>query len=172
MLSSTWILTAVESNKESCGERVVLLITPWTNVKYRQLKPQENSSDISFRIWIFSLKKLYLMSAIFPRPYCVNSLCPSDVIWRQGSMSTLAQVMACCLKAPSHYLNQCWLIITEVQWHSFQAILQEMPQPTIAKIHLKMTYLKFHWNFPGDNESNNGSLMTPLNQRCGCTWGQ
>ena len=23
--------------------------------------------------------------------------------------STLAQVMACCLTAPSHYLNQCWL---------------------------------------------------------------
>ena len=34
------------------------------------------------------------------------------------SGSTLAQVMACCLTAPSHYLNQCWLIISEVQWHS------------------------------------------------------
>ena len=22
--------------------------------------------------------------------------------------------------APSHYLNQCWLIISEVQWHSYQ----------------------------------------------------
>ena len=49
---------------------------------------------------------------------CVNSLWPSDVIWRQRSGSTLAQVMACCLTAPSHYLNQCWLIISEVQWHS------------------------------------------------------
>ena len=26
---------------------------------------------------------------------------------------TMVQVMACCLMAPSHYLNQCWLIITE-----------------------------------------------------------
>ena len=26
--------------------------------------------------------------------------------------------MACCLTAPSHYLNQCWLIIHEVSWHS------------------------------------------------------
>ena len=26
--------------------------------------------------------------------------------------------MACCLTAPSHYLNQCWLIISEVLWHS------------------------------------------------------
>ena len=27
--------------------------------------------------------------------------------------------MACCLTAPSHYLNQCWLIFNKVQWHSF-----------------------------------------------------
>ena len=26
--------------------------------------------------------------------------------------------MACCLTAPSHYLNQCWLMISEVLWHS------------------------------------------------------
>ena len=42
----------------------------------------------------------------------INSLWPSDTIWRQRSASTLAQVMACCLTAPSHYLNQCWLIIS------------------------------------------------------------
>ena len=33
------------------------------------------------------------------------------------SESTLAQVMACCLMTPSHYLNQCWLIIDKVQRH-------------------------------------------------------
>ena len=27
--------------------------------------------------------------------------------------SKLAQVMACCLTAPSHYLNQCWLIMSK-----------------------------------------------------------
>ena len=36
-----------------------------------------------------------------------NSLWPSDTIWRHKSGSTLDQVMACCLTAPSHYLNQC-----------------------------------------------------------------
>ena len=45
--------------------------------------------------------------------YCswelLNSLWPSDAIWRHRSGSTLAQVMACCLTAPSHYLNQYWL---------------------------------------------------------------
>ena len=48
----------------------------------------------------------------------INSLWPSDAIWCQRSWSTLVQVMACCLMAPSHYLNQCWLYITEVLWQS------------------------------------------------------
>ena len=48
----------------------------------------------------------------------IKSLWPSDAIWRQKSGSTLAQVMACCLTAPSHYLNQCWLIISKVKWYS------------------------------------------------------
>ena len=51
----------------------------------------------------------------------INSLGPSDTIWRHIAGSTLAQVMACCLTAPSHYLNQCWLIISKVQWHPSQS---------------------------------------------------
>ena len=54
------------------------------------------------------------------QPQWVNSLWPSDAIWRQRSGSTLAQVMACCLSAASHYLNQCWLFISMVQWHSYE----------------------------------------------------
>ena len=51
----------------------------------------------------------------------INSLWPCDSIWWQGSWSTLSQVMACCLKAPSHYLNQCWLIVHEVPRHSYES---------------------------------------------------
>ena len=47
-----------------------------------------------------------------------DSLWPSDAIWGQRSGSTLAQVMACCLMATSHYLNQCWLIINGAVWYS------------------------------------------------------
>ena len=50
----------------------------------------------------------------------VNSLWPNNVIWWQKTGSTLAQVMACCLTAPSHYLNQCWFTISTVHWHSFE----------------------------------------------------
>ena len=69
--------------------------------------------------------------------YCIHC-CRSDKIFKiatalwilahQGlvipyserSGSTLAQVMACCLTAPSHYLKQCQLIISHVLWHSTQ----------------------------------------------------
>ena len=40
----------------------------------------------------------------------LNSLWSSDTIWRHKYGSTLAQEMACCQMAPSHYLNQCWLV--------------------------------------------------------------
>ena len=48
----------------------------------------------------------------------VDSLWPSDALMASQNVVTLVQVMACCLMAPSHYLNQCWLIISEVLWHS------------------------------------------------------
>ena len=41
-------------------------------------------------------------------PWLINSLGPSDAVWRHRPWSTLAQVMACCPLAPSHNLNQCW----------------------------------------------------------------
>ena len=34
------------------------------------------------------------------------------VAWYQRIGSTLPQVMPCCLMAPSHYLYQCWLILS------------------------------------------------------------
>ena len=51
----------------------------------------------------------------------VNSLWPSVIIWQMYRLgTTLAPVMSCCLMSPSHYLNQCWLLISEVMWHSHQ----------------------------------------------------
>ena len=48
----------------------------------------------------------------------INSTWPSDAIWWHRTRSTLAQVMACCLTAPSNYLNQFWLISSEVLWYA------------------------------------------------------
>ena len=44
----------------------------------------------------------------------VNSM----LIWHHRSGSSVAKAMACCLTAPSHYLNQCTLLISEVLLHS------------------------------------------------------
>ena len=53
------------------------------------------------------------------------------------------------LTAPSHYLNQCWLIIHEVQWKSPECnFTRAIDKQTL----LEITYLRIHSNAPGDNE--------------------
>ena len=84
--------------------------------------------------------------------FWVNSLGPSDAIWRQRPGSTLAQVIACCLTAPSHYLNQCWLIISKVDGHSSKGKFTKTTQPSITEIIWKIKLLKLHSNFPEANE--------------------
>ena len=50
----------------------------------------------------------------------INSLWPSVFIWRHRTGSTLSQEMPWCLMAPSHYLNHCWVSISDVLWHLLQ----------------------------------------------------
>ena len=65
-------------------------------------------------------------------------------IWRHRSWWTLAQIVACCLTALSHYLNQYWLIIAKVQCHRSES----NPQTPIIIINFEITHLKFHYNLP------------------------
>ena len=64
--------------------------------------------------------------------------------------------MSCCLKATNHYLNQCWLIIGEVPWHSSQ---DDMKIP-INKTRFKIAVLKWHPGFPGANVLTTKQLET------------
>ena len=82
----------------------------------------------------------------------INSLWPSHAICCHRTGSTLAQVMACCLMAPSHHLNQYWLIIGNILWHSPEAISQEMLRISIPDMSFKITNLRVHPHFPGANE--------------------
>ena len=66
-----------------------------------------------------ALKKLQSCT----KPLIFNSLGPNDAIWHWRSWSTLVQVIACCLTAPSHYLNQCRLIMSKILWHSSEDII-------------------------------------------------
>ena len=94
----------------------------------------------------------------------VNSLRPSDAIWRQWSGSTLSQVMVCCLTAPSHYLNQCWLIISYVPWHSSEGItIRRSLEIPINETRLKIAFLKTCTDVLGANEL---TLQEPQDFRC------
>ena len=75
--------------------------------------------------WLIPSAENYIMSLLILAPtskvFQFNSLGHSDVIWRWWSWSKLVLVMACCLTAPSHYLNQCW--ISKVLRHSSDDII-------------------------------------------------
>ena len=71
-----------------------------------------------------SEKLKYWFQLLLNHVYFINSLWPTDAIWRHRSGSTLAQVMT----APSHYLNQCWLLIIEVLWHSSESNSKVRPK--------------------------------------------
>ena len=66
-------------------------------------------------------------------------------IWHE-KISSIDKVMACCLKAPSHYLNQCNSSSERSRDIHLRAISQKIPPPSITKIRLKTIYQNFHLN--------------------------
>ena len=82
--------------------------------------------------------------------YFINSLAPSDAVWRQRSGSTLAHVMVCCLRASSHYLNQCWLINTKVFWHSSEGIIMRRSEDTFKENKNEILFFKITYRSPKD----------------------
>ena len=91
----------------------------------------------------------------------LNSLWPSDTIWRHKTRSTLAQVMACCLTAPSHYLNQCWLSSVRSHGIHLMALSLDDAKIPINKTRLKIAVLKWHLGLPGASQLTHcGLVMT------------
>ena len=80
----------------------------------------DSGNCVQIKIIFVAYELRQQISVIWLCSLCFNSLGPGDAIWPHRSGSTLVQVIACCLTAPSHYLNQCWLIISKIQWHSSQ----------------------------------------------------
>ena len=118
-LGGTWYLIWYETPHlvlYSCGR--------WKN-------PQKAPQVTLFSLWI----KLHIFLAT---SLTFNSLWLIDIIWQQKCGSTLAQVMACLLTAPNHYLNQVWLIIKCVQWHSPENIFTWITNKLKPYHHYKM----------------------------------
>ena len=76
-----------------------------------------------------------------------NWLWLSDAIWRQRSGPKSVQVMACCLAAPSHYLNQCQLTTQGV--YGIHMIAQEVPMNLIRNMCSEITFWKLQPHLTG-----------------------
>ena len=112
-----------------CKMAVIVCRPQWVNV--------QECKDAQICVYIYSIQtdnpadlrsgnhKVSTMELV------INSLWPSDVIWQHIFWSTLTQVMTWCPTAPSHYLIQCWLPISEVLWHSSDSSLSVNAQVTI-----------------------------------------
>ena len=126
-----------------------------------QEKPQTTSTEINLKITCQYLKFI----SNFPG---ANELMRGQwvyyghmTLWTHGSIvtsygdknleSTSAQVMACFLMVPSHYLNQHWLIINGVLWHS-PKINFTVPMISTHRMCLKNTLVKLLPHLPGANE--------------------
>ena len=70
--------------------------------------------------------------------------------------STLAQVMACCLTARSHYLNHCWFIISKVPWYLSEGIIWKRQS---VKKDWNLHLLKSHPDLPGNSELTRAEMV-------------
>ena len=96
-------------------------------VRYDWWRRLQRTSSVSpvcdctvFDLFMFTNHAIYLPSNHIVSWIIINSLWPSNAIWRHRFGSILAQIMACCLVAPSHCVNQSWLVINLVWWHQSQ----------------------------------------------------
>ena len=129
---------------------------PWKTIKFNLFIFIDGCWLLSM-LWMESLsvkrrlQKPWMAFLICPNSL-VDSLWPSGTIRRQGTESTLAHVMACCLMAPSRYLNQCWLIISRSCVIHLRALSWVDLKTPLSKTKLKITFLESHSDLPGANE--------------------
>ena len=84
----------------------------------------------------------------FRQAWRVLTLCDPVVTWHIVSSSTLAQVMAYCLTAPSHRLNHNWLKLVTFRFWRICNVFQEknMFLILIIKMYFKVIFRRV--NFP------------------------
>ena len=105
-------------------------------------------TDNIYFIKCFILQQWYQMNIITR----FNSLRPGDAIWRHRSGLTLTQVMACCLTAPSHYLDQFWFLSNGFCDIHLRTISKEMLMTLIRHMCSEIALLKLLPNKPEANQ--------------------
>ena len=129
--------------------------------------PLARANSILVRVMDWWPSYITLNSVTVSSELTSNVLFPSDTIWRHKSGSTLAQVMACCLTAPIHYINQCWLI-NKVQWHSSQCNFTRDASAISHWNYLENHLSKFLFKSPWDQWLNTyHSVFEKVHRHCG-----
>ena len=143
-------------NAKPSPEPIIVYCKFWTAIGEILIKVQQFSCEELYLICCLQMVAIsikhgnflrYLIVSFPDLDNTINSLGSNDTIWQHRFGSALAQVMICGLTAPSHYLNQCWLIISEVHWLWGQSTSHQS-----LELVWKIAYLKFHQNLPGANE--------------------
>ena len=115
----------------------------------------------------------YLSHCGLVTPYGIIQL-DQHWFWQYG----FVLVMACCLTAPSHYLNWCWLVISEVFWHSPEGnFTGNLLKIFILNMSLKIHSFRLQRHLPWASElseavSDNLQVIWIKSRTCGClvTW--
>ena len=74
---------------------------------------------------------------MYQSPIILDSLSPGNAIWQHRFKSTFAQVMACCLMTPSHYLKQ-----TNVDFRASQNPIRSIRRTRAADLGLSLSMFK------------------------------
>ena len=111
----------------------------------------------------------YLLYCLILALYKLNKSRACDAIWPHGYLSTLVQVMACCLMAPSHYLNQWCVNAIVINWQgilskrtfygSFHFVVPQMMQTSRSWIIVCFGWFLTPW-WPGV------FIPLPLSSKC------
>ena len=70
----------------------------------------------------------------------------TNIYTKSNGYTFIGPGMGCCLMAPRHYPNQCWLIISEFSWHSHEEISPEMLNISVLDICVKIHEGVIKWN--------------------------
>ena len=77
---------------------------------------------------------------------------------------TLAQVMACCLTATSHYLNQCWLGIVDINPNRISEKMHEKHLQSNVSFH--GFFARRKWKWCKENNRILTAFLLPINLQC------
>ena len=146
-----------EVQSSSCWKRITFphtyLLLSITNVSFNNLNRIFDATP--------SLSIAVLCGQLDLRKSVIKTLWPADIIWQLQCGSTLTQVITCCLMAPSHCLNQCWLIIRCFAAFFSRTISKQEPRLLFCIMGLKSILLNWLPYLAGANV-NHGELPSQM----------